>query len=224
MAHHSDSFGDGIFALFALVGFVLLFIRSAFTATTRQSSPQQKPARYVGRFLIVEDASDPDCVDAPESQRWTQVHRRQTDPVPHEPLDEETQAWEAKWKKCLYANVRGVTFDSESGVSRQDIARKCSAGEELLLVREPNNGTDPNAIIVVRQGGVEDLGYLPQQMARILAPQMDRGAQAAARIIKVTGIKPAKPTVGVNIVIGQNYAPRKKSAKRASDGADIYGS
>jgi hypothetical protein len=46
-----------------------------------------------------------------------------------------------------------------------------------------------------------------------MADQMDRGSAVEARIIAIKGGTLEKPTLGVNIVIGQNHAPRRKQAK-----------
>ena len=56
-----------------------------------------------------------------------------------------------------------------AGVSRnQSIVEQCSEGDEVYLIREPDNKYDTNAIIVHSSEG--DLGYIPRERAVSLAP------------------------------------------------------
>jgi len=86
-------------------------------------------------------------------------------------------------------------------VSRdQKTIKKCSAGDKLKLIREPKNPADTRAIQAVHKGRL--IGYVPAEMAKKLAPLIDQGAKAEARIDEVTGGIPGyKPTRGVNITL-----------------------
>ena len=53
-------------------------------------------------------------------------------------------------------------------------------GDELALVREPDNAHDANAVRVQWRG--HKLGYLPRAENRAVAAEMDRGAPVVARI------------------------------------------
>ncbi|MCD8199432.1 MAG: DEAD/DEAH box helicase, partial [Coriobacteriaceae bacterium] len=77
--------------------------------------------------------------------------------------------------------VVGVTFEN-----RQDVIETLEAGEELQLVREPENEFDENAIAVRRRDGTQ-LGYLNRQLAERLAPVMDAGVAYDAAISAITG-------------------------------------
>lgn len=59
----------------------------------------------------------------------------------------------------------------------------CSDGKELLLVREPTNKYDPNAIQVVML-----LGYVKKEQAAKLAPTMDDWVNTTGDL----GVRPAK--------------------------------
>lgn len=61
-------------------------------------------------------------------------------------------------------------------VSWQDM----KVGDELALVREPDNPHDANAVRVEWRG--LKLGYLPRAENRAVAAEMDRGAPVVARI------------------------------------------
>ena len=56
-------------------------------------------------------------------------------------------------------------------------------GDALVLVREPANPHDPNAVRVDWDGHV--LGYLPQSDNMDIARQLDRGQALKARIAKL---------------------------------------
>jgi hypothetical protein len=126
----------------------------------------------------------------------------------------EKSAWVARWDKTLYTRVAGVNYSNDDGSSRQEIVSRCRAGEILELIRDPNNPHSPNrtAIKIMRHNG-EMLGHVPSAISEIMADQMDRGSAVEARIIAIKGGTLEKPTLGVNIVIGQNHAPRRKQAK-----------
>ncbi len=56
-------------------------------------------------------------------------------------------------------------------------------GDELTLVREPDNPHDANAVRVEWQGA--KLGYVPRRENSHVARQMDHGARIKARIVKL---------------------------------------
>jgi hypothetical protein len=58
--------------------------------------------------------------------------------------------------------------------------QEMKVGDELTLVREPDNPHDSNAVRVEWHG--HKLGYLPRAENRAVAAEMDRGAPVAARI------------------------------------------
>ena len=58
----------------------------------------------------------------------------------------------------FFEKVHGITHKNEDGSSRQDIIRQCWVGEELVLVPEPTNRYDPNAVKICRKNG-QQLGY-----------------------------------------------------------------
>lgn len=58
--------------------------------------------------------------------------------------------------------------------------QKMKAGDELALVREPDNAHDANAVRVEWRG--HKLGYLPRAENRAVAAEMDRGTPVVARI------------------------------------------
>jgi single-stranded-DNA-specific exonuclease len=86
----------------------------------------------------------------------------------------------------IKTHVAGVTYENPDGTSRQEIVETCRDGEELFLLREPDNEHDPNAIAVVRRSR-EQCGYIPAELAENLAPSMDAGVRVDAIILERTG-------------------------------------
>lgn len=102
--------------------------------------------------------------------------------------------------RSWYTNVAGVTKKNRDGTRRQEIIADCDDGEDLLLVREPDNSYDPNAIKVCRLSG-EQIGYISSDVAATMADEMDGGKRFSAKISEVTGGVKGKRTRGVNIRI-----------------------
>ena|ERR1035441_9177923 len=100
--------------------------------------------------------------------------------------------------RAFFTKVAGVTFEG-----RQRIVARCSEGERLTLLRDPNNPHDSGAIKVMRLNG-EQLGFLSADVSRGgnssgLAYRMDRGDMYQCRISSLTG--GGRKNLGVNIEI-----------------------
>jgi hypothetical protein len=75
--------------------------------------------------------------------------------------------------------VSGITRTGLCGIPRQDLIRKCSKGEPIYLVRQPDNPHDENAVLLYRKDGT-DIGYLPADTAAEIAPRLDSGSPVTA--------------------------------------------
>jgi hypothetical protein len=75
--------------------------------------------------------------------------------------------------------LTGVTFGD---VQKNIKMFGCKDIGSFAMVREPNNAADPNAIRV--QIGNIFLGYIPQKIAKRLAPRIDLGENYLALFIK----------------------------------------
>jgi len=82
--------------------------------------------------------------------------------------------------RSFYTKIVGVSFEG-----RQDILAGLRGDEELRLERQPDNPHDSNAIAVFR--GALQIGFLRKEIAKELAPRMDRGVRYRARATAVTG-------------------------------------
>lgn len=75
--------------------------------------------------------------------------------------------------------VRGVRYEN-----RATVAMTAQIGQTLLLKRDYDNLVDRNAIGVFVGG--EQIGFVPREVAQILAPEMDVGTRLLAT---VTGVE-----------------------------------
>lgn len=64
---------------------------------------------------------------------------------------------------------------------RKSACLRAMPGDSVDFVREPDNEHDANAIRVEHSG--DDLGHVPGELAKILAPVLDAGARATGRVL-----------------------------------------
>ena len=97
----------------------------------------------------------------------------------------------------FFTKIVGVSFEG-----RQDKVAGLAAGDALELERQPDNPHDSNAIAV--RFGTLQLGYVRREIARRLAPNIDRGDRYSASVGSVTG--GGERHTGVNIHVRRNRA------------------
>jgi single-stranded-DNA-specific exonuclease len=82
----------------------------------------------------------------------------------------------------IETRVVGVTFEN-----RQEVVELLTEREQVYLIREPDNAFDSNAVKVVRWDH-QQFGYLNRELAKVLAPRMDRyGRPIKAIVTTLTG-------------------------------------
>lgn len=92
---------------------------------------------------------------------------------------------ETSRKKWYPTKVTGVTYKNDDGSSRQTILGKCSNGETVDLIREPNNPHDRNAVKVCRKSG-EQLGYVARDSAEMVQRAIvEEHKQPKSRILEI---------------------------------------
>ncbi len=91
----------------------------------------------------------------------------------------------------LGADIRGTAFDN-----RMAVARRAKVGDRVGLARDYANVVDDNAVLV--HLGAQQLGYLPRQVAQLLAPEMDAGRELVATVAEIED-DDGLPSVGVVI-------------------------
>lgn len=70
-----------------------------------------------------------------------------------------------------------------SGQSHHAPDHPVTVGQELGLLREPNNAYDPHAVIVVLRDGVK-LGYVPRYYSQMVARLLDSGAAIRGQVVR----------------------------------------
>jgi len=113
------------------------------------------------------------------------------------------RAWQIVKGKLLISKVSGVTFGN-----RQRALKKLEQYEagmvSVTLEREASNQYDANAVKVmvsVGNGGCYHLGFMPRELASLLAPVMDNGISLVARFKGVTGGYSGCDTYGALIAV-----------------------
>jgi hypothetical protein len=103
--------------------------------------------------------------------------------------------------RFVYTKVAGISYRNPDGSSRQNIARRCSPGERIVLQPEPDNPYDSHAVAVLRENG-DQLGYVPaDRLAEELSRWIPEERQIECIVTDVTGGESGKPTLGVNLRI-----------------------
>lgn len=98
--------------------------------------------------------------------------------------------------ETVYSKLQGVTRTNRDGSSRQEIiAELCYAGQQLVLMRAPNQYSENNLDVYVAY----QVGQINSELADMLAPLLDVGGVVRAEITEITGGSEDKPTRGVNI-------------------------
>ena len=96
--------------------------------------------------------------------------------------------------KTIETRVVGTTFDN-----RQVVVALLTQWEQVFLIREPDNNFDSNAIKVQRWDH-QQFGYLNRELAKILAPRMDRfGRPIKGTVIRLTGGYSSASSLGVEV-------------------------
>ena len=81
-----------------------------------------------------------------------------------------------RWQSTKYASKRvvGVTHKNRDGSDRQRILKSCRLGMRVMLVPEPDNPVDANAV-AVRIAGGQQIGYLAADVAKWVSPWLGSG-------------------------------------------------
>ena len=82
----------------------------------------------------------------------------------------------------IETRIVGVVYEG-----RQKVVALLTQWEQVFLIREPQNPFDSNAIKVTRWDK-QQLGYVNRELAKVLAPRMDRNERfIKATVIALTG-------------------------------------
>ncbi len=87
-------------------------------------------------------------------------------------------------------DVKGVSYNN-----RLMVALTAQIGQEVTLVRDYDNQADRNALIVCLTG--RELGYIPRNVAQVLAPEIDAGADLDASVIRI--MEGQTPSISIRV-------------------------
>jgi hypothetical protein len=80
--------------------------------------------------------------------------------------------------------VVGEQYPNRDGSDRQSVIQRLQPGAVILLVREPDNPRDPNAVHLTDAQG-QGVGYLDRDRAVQISEQLRTGAQITAEVRQV---------------------------------------
>jgi len=103
-------------------------------------------------------------------------------------------------KRRFTTRVAGVSFKNPDGVSRQDILRRLRPGHMAVLLRQPDNPKDPDAVAVI-DPHYGQFGFIPADIAARLASQLDQGMAGFARVTEIMGGTRDKPSLGCAVEV-----------------------
>ena len=102
--------------------------------------------------------------------------------------------------------ARGLRVAHVAGAEKwhPDVLQSDAAepGSPLVLRRDPENAYDPNAIAVDTPGG-EQLGFVPRELAAVLAPSLDAGERWSAIVLRERRPNPREGRTGVTMLLGR---------------------
>ncbi len=163
---------------------------------------QDRVSGYHRNYIQTNGFEAPPDITKEEAKRLMGIIDRRHFGLPDDATHEEyvEALRRASFHKQFHTKVRGVTFTDVDGTSRQSIIAKCVIGERLLLVREPDNPHDHQAVKVCRETG-ELIGYLGEQVAGSaqdfvgVARQIDEGRIAIAVIATISPVDDSESPV-----------------------------
>ena len=111
-------------------------------------------------------------------------------------------AWQVVKDRLVVCRIAGVSFGNRQAALRR---LQAYAPEQITvrMGREPGNAHDRNAvaIYVAVTGDEYKIGYMPKDMAELLAPIMDMGINLQAKWRAVTGGYEMRETYGGLIAV-----------------------
>lgn len=115
------------------------------------------------------------------------------------------RAWQLVKAKKMFCKVAGVTFNRrQEALKRLENYIRQGAEVKTTLERESDNKTDSKAIKVlvsVNGSAAYHLGYIPADLAAVLAPLMDKVGELKAHIYNIVGGYDTRSTYGARLAV-----------------------
>jgi hypothetical protein len=99
----------------------------------------------------------------------------------------------------FFVRVSGVSYDNEDGSDRQLLISKAKQFDSIMLVADPTNIFDKNAIAVMSEAGAQ-FGFLPSHTAQEVARNLRKGMRYAS-VVSGIGIPTGGKFLGMVIVL-----------------------
>lgn len=99
------------------------------------------------------------------------------------------------WNDFSLAAV-GCWYDNEDGTSRQAELARLTPGEEIALIREPENPHGRNAVAIFSARGIR-VGYIGKERSVWIASKIDRDYPVRAIVQRVKGRDLPDATLGL---------------------------
>lgn len=92
----------------------------------------------------------------------------------------------------IFTKIAGTRYKNDgTNIPRQELIAKAKVGESLLLVPEPNNKFDPDAIRIFRANG-DQLGFLDTDLAMEIKSRLQKRIKVEVKITAISGEFPDK--------------------------------
>ena len=106
------------------------------------------------------------------------------------------------------AQLVGISLSNQQGIPRIELVNNLKQGAKLILVPEPQNPVDRNAILIYRADDLEnDLGYMDSGSANRFCKMIERGAKFDAQ---VCWINRRRSFLEIHLYLFQMSAPTLK--------------
>ena len=116
-------------------------------------------------------------------------------------------------KECirrLGRQLKGLSHPNKNGKDRLVLARTLSVGTPLVLVPDPNNEYDRNAVLIYRADDpTEDLGYLDATGAKQVCRMIECGATFDADVYWIDRHDPDFPKIYLWVYHSQSTRPER---------------
>jgi hypothetical protein len=134
----------------------------------------------------------------------------------YQPVDPESGLYLGRDAPALVERglrVAGVAgADAHHGDALQSEA--VAPGRPLELRRDPGNEHDPNAIAVYPEGGGEQVGWVPRELAAEVAPDLDAGREWSAVVLRERRATPRDPRTGLTMLLAPAAAIELRDVPR----------
>jgi hypothetical protein len=141
---------------------------------------------------------------AAEKRKQRQTARRETQRAAREAERAAAREEQARARPLHHGDF--IIAGAMRSAERRDACDHLAVAERVHFEREPDNRHDANAILIFTEGG-DELGYVPREDAKEMAPLMDAGNWADATVKKLLESREGS---ALPVVVSKMYRPEVK--------------